>query len=82
MRASETRRTQLLAATAITDEIGDRDDDELVLVREALEVGQARHRAVVVHDLREHARGLEAGEAGEVDGGLGVAGALSTPPSR
>ena len=38
--------------------------------------GQALHRAVVVDDLGEHARGREPGEPGEVDRGLGVAGAL------
>ena len=65
---------QLLAAAAVADEIGDRDDHEVVLGREPLEVGEARHRAVVVDDLGEHARRLEAGEAGEVDRGLGVAG--------
>ena len=40
------------------------------------EVGEAGHRAVVVDELAEHAGGVEAGEAREVDGGLGVAGAL------
>ena len=40
------------------------------------EVGHARHRAVGVHDLADHARGRAAGEAGEVDGGLGLARAL------
>ena len=58
---------ELLAPAAVADQVGDRDDHEVVLGRETLEVGQARHRAVVVHDLREHARGFEAGEPGEVD---------------
>ena len=40
------------------------------------EVGHAGHRAVVVHHLADHAGRVQAGEAGEVDGGLGVAGAL------
>ena len=31
--------------------------------------------AVLVHDLADHPRGVEAGEPGDVDGGLGVAGA-------
>jgi hypothetical protein len=39
------------------------------------EVRHPRHGAVVVHDLADHARGVEAGEAGEVDRGLGMAGA-------
>ena len=40
------------------------------------EVGDAGHRPVLVHDLADHAGRIEAGEAGEVDGRLGLAGAL------
>ena len=39
------------------------------------EVGQARHRAVVVHDLADDAGRVEAGEAREVDRRLGLTGA-------
>ena len=39
------------------------------------QVGQARHRAVVVHDLAQHRGRREAGEPREVAAGLGVAGA-------
>ena len=35
----------------------------------------ARHAAILVHHLADDARRLEAGEAGEVDGALGLAGA-------
>ena len=41
--------------------------------------GAARHRAVVVHDLAQHAAGREPGEPGEVDRGLGLAAALEHP---
>ncbi len=43
--------------------------------REALQVGHAGHGAVVVHDLADDAGGAHAGEAGQVDGALGLAGA-------
>ena len=47
-----------------------------MLLAELHEVGDAGHGAVVVDDLAEHAGRVEAGQAGEVDGGLGVAGPL------
>ena len=46
------------------------------------EVGHAGHRPVLVHDLADDAGRVQAGEPGEVDGRLGLAGAASTPPSR
>ncbi len=49
---------------------------QAVLVAEALEVGHAGHRPVLVDDLAQHACRVQAGEAGKVDGGLGVAGSL------
>src|SRR5262249_51179408 len=67
---------ELLALTPVPDEVGDRDEVQVVPGGEPLELRQPGHRAVVVHHLREHARGREAGEAGEVDGRLGVAGPL------
>ena len=42
---------------------------------ELLEVGHARHRAVVVHDLADDAGGLQPGEAREIDRALGLPGA-------
>ena len=46
-------------------------------VGEALELGQAGHvHLLVVDDLAQHAGRVEAGHAGQVDGGLGVAGPL------
>ena len=44
------------------------------------EVSDPRHRAVVVHDLADHARGVDAGEPREVDGRLRLAGALEDAP--
>ena len=40
------------------------------------QVGHAGHRPVVVHDLADHAGGVEPGEAREIDGGLGLADSL------
>ena len=45
------------------------------VARELHQVGQARHRAVVVHDLADHAGGRQAREPRQVDGALGLAGA-------
>jgi hypothetical protein len=46
-----------------------------VLGRKQLQVGQARHGAVVLHDLADHGGGAAAGHGGQVAAGLGVAGA-------
>ena len=67
---------ELLVAAAVGDEVGDGDDLQVVALAVLDEVADARHRAVVVHDLADHAGRVQAGEAGEVDGGLGLAGAL------
>ena len=48
---------------------------QAVLLGELLEVGHARHRAVVAHDLADDAGGLEPGEAREIDRALGLPGA-------
>ena len=64
-----------LGAAAIVDEVGDRADQQAVLLREHLEVRHARHRAVVAHDLADDRRRRESGEAREVAAGFGVAGA-------
>ena len=67
---------QLLAVAAVADEVGDRDELQAVLRGERLEPRHARHGAVVVDDLGQHPGRLQPGQAGEVDRGLGVAGAL------
>ena len=67
---------QLVVAAPVGDQVGDRDHLQPVLRAVALEVGHARHRAVVVHDLADHAGRVEAGEPREVHRRLGLAGAL------
>ena len=64
-----------LGAQSILDEVGDRADLELVAARELDEIVAARHRAVVVQDLDDDGRGLEAGEPREVAAGFRVPGA-------
>ena len=49
---------------------------QAVLLAELDQVGDPGHGAVVVDDLAEHAGRVQAGHAGQVDGGLGVAGPL------
>ena len=66
---------QPLGAAAVVDQVGDRADLQAVLGGEDLEIGQPRHRAVVVHDLAQHRRRREAGEPREVAARLGVPGA-------
>src|SRR5215207_1288241 len=60
----------------ILDDLGHRHQLDVVFFGEFLEVGDARHRAVLFHDLADHTGRLEPGEPGEVDGGLGLACAL------
>ena len=67
---------QLLGAAAVGDQVGDRDHLQAVALAVGDEVGDAGHGAVVVHHLADHAGRGQAGEAGEVDSRLGVAGAL------
>src|SRR5262249_9570039 len=48
-------------------------DLEAVQLREGDEIRQPRHRAIVVHDLADHARRVQTGETRNVDGRLRVA---------
>ena len=57
------------------DQIGDRAELQVVALGERHQVGQARHGAVVVHDLADHRRRIQAGLAGDIDRRLGMAGA-------
>ena len=66
---------QRLGAHAVLDQIRDRDHQQLVPLRELRQLRHARHRAVVVHDFADDAGRIEAGDAGQVDGRLGLPGA-------
>jgi len=67
---------QLLGASPVGDQLGDSDHLQPMLLAVWDQVRNARHRAVVVHHLADHPGRGEAGEAGQVDARLGVAGAL------
>ena len=67
---------ELVVPAPVGDQVGDRDHLQVVLAAVALEVGDAGHRAVVVHDLADHAGRVQTGQSREVDGRLGLAGAL------
>ena len=58
---------------AVSDEIRDGSDLKAMLGGELDEVGQAGHCAIVFHDLADHASGLAACEAGDINRSLGVA---------
>ena len=59
----------------VRDQVLDGDQLEAVLVRELAQARQPHHRAVVVHDLADHAARIEPGEPREVDRGFGLSGA-------
>ena len=65
----------LLVLAPPLDEVGDRDQRQVVLVGEDPQLVGLRHRALVLlaDDLADRARGLQPGQPGQVDGGLGVA---------
>ena len=68
-----------LVGHAVADEIGYGDHLEVVGLAELDEVGNAGHCAVFIHDLADDPGGNEAGHAGEIDGGFGLAGAYQYP---
>ena len=70
---------QPLMGEPVGDELRHRDEGETVRRREPLEVGPARHRAVGVQDLADHAGRIQPGQASEVQARLGLADALQHP---
>ncbi len=73
---------QLVLVAPVPDEIGDGDELQPVRLGELLELGQARHAGLVGrHELAQHPGGVQARRRHEIDGGLGVAGALQHPAS-
>jgi hypothetical protein len=63
-----------LVLQAVTNELGHGEHLEAVLCTELLEVGDAGHRTVIVHDLADDSGGNEAGETGEINGSFGLSG--------
>ena len=70
---------EALVLHPVGDEVLDRDDTQVEPLGHDHEVGDARHRAVLVHDLDEHADGRLAGQPHQVDGRLGMPGAHQGP---
>ena len=66
---------QPVVGVAIGDQIADGADLQAVAAGERDQIGQARHGAIVVHDLADHTAGAEAGEARDVHAGFGMASA-------
>ena len=71
---------QLLVLAPVADEVGDGDQRQVVLLGEALEVGQAGHlRLVLGHDFAQDPGGREAGGPAEIHRRLGVPRPLEDP---
>ncbi len=64
---------ELLVAAPVFDEIGDGDQLDVVTLAELDEVGDARHRPVLLHHLADDACGIRAREPCEVDRGFRLA---------
>ncbi len=62
-----------LEVTSVLDQVGDRDQLHPVLSRDPDQLGHAGHRAVLIHDLADHACRKHARHGGQVDRRLGVA---------
>ena len=65
----------VLMLQAVADEFGDGNHLQAVKQAELAELRHAGHGAILIHDFADDAGGVESGEAGEVDGGFGLAGA-------
>jgi hypothetical protein len=70
---------QLLRAPPVGDQVGDGDHLQIVPGAVVDQVGDPRHGAVLVHHLADHAGRNQPGQARQVDGRLGLAGALQHP---
>ena len=70
---------QPFGLAAIVNQVGDRTDLEPVQTREFGQVGQPRHRSVVLQDLAQDSGGRMAGEPRQITARLGVAGAHEHP---
>src|ERR1700681_4155775 len=65
-------RDKLLVPPAERNDLLDGDHLDVVLLGKALEIGHARHGAVDLHELGDHARGVQAGQYRQVHCGLGL----------
>ena len=71
---------QLVLVAPVPDQVGDGDEEQSVCLGELLELGEPRHPCLVRRDqLAQHPSRVQARRGDEVDGGLGVSGALQHP---
>ena len=68
-----------LLAHAIFDEIGNGNQPDVVFLAEFFQGGHAGHGAVIVHDFADHTGWPQAGQAGQVNRSLGLAGTHHHP---
>src|SRR5437868_10883367 len=61
------KRSFVIQFEPVPRQISDRDHHEVVPLAEPDEIRHARHGAIVVDNLADHAGGVEAGEMGQVD---------------
>ena len=66
---------QLLAASPISDQIGDAADLQLMLLAKAQQFREARHGAIRVEDFAKDGCGCESGQPCKIDARFGVTGA-------
>src|SRR5690606_2368046 len=59
---------EALVLEPIRDDLRDRDEAQSVLLRENFQLRPARHRAVRIHDLADHARRRQSGQPRQIDG--------------
>ena len=64
-----------LVLHAIADKVRDRQHFQIVLPAKFVKLRHAGHGAVFVHDFADHAGGVKAGDAGEINAGFGLASA-------
>ena len=64
---------KVVVAAAVGDQIADRADFQTVMLRECHQFRQARHGAVFVHDLADHARFFQTRKTRDVDSRFGMA---------
>src|ERR1700716_2674742 len=68
--ALDTTSDELLIPTSVRDDLLHRDDLDLVLFGEPFKVGHARHGPIRLHQLGDHAGGIQPGQDGKVYGAL------------
>src|ERR1035437_9971940 len=69
-----------LVAQPVADQLSDSKNPQPVFLAEGNEIRDAGHRSVVLHDLADHARWIEASHPRQIHRGLGLSGAYKHAP--